>query len=84
VGALRVNVDGTGYTPYEGLDGQRWAALFDVGAGVTARLAGRLAIAFEVHGQLATPYPTIRFSGEEAARVARPALFSSLTLVTAL
>ena len=83
-GVLRVNVDGAGTWPYEGLSGQRWAGLFDVGAGLTARLGRQLSVAVELHGQLAAPYPTVRFSGEEVARIGRPALFSSLTLVMAL
>ena len=83
-GVLRVNVDGAGNWPYEGLHGDRWAALFDVGAGVTARLRGHFSVAIELHGQLAAPYPTVRFSGDEVARIGRPALFSSVTLVTAL
>ena len=64
--------------------GYRWVGIFPGGAGLTARLGGRLAAAFELHAQLATPYPTLRFSGDEVARIARPALFSSLTLVTPL
>jgi len=83
-GVLRVSVDAEGNWPYEGLQGQRWAALFDVGAGVTARLGRHLAAALELHGQLAAPYPTLRFSGDEVAQIARPALFSSLTLVMPL
>jgi hypothetical protein len=83
-GVLRVSVDAEGNWPYEGLQGQRWAALLDVGAGVTARLGRQLAVALELHGQLAAPYPTLRFSGEEVAQIARPALFSSLTLVMPL
>jgi hypothetical protein len=83
-GALRVNVDGAGTGSYEGLHGQRWAGLFDVGAGLTARLGRQFSVAVELHGQLAAPYPTVRFSGEEVARIGWPALFSSVTLVTAL
>jgi hypothetical protein len=83
-GALRVSVDAQGFWPYEGLRGDRWAALFDVGAGLTARLGGRLAAAFELHGQVAAPYPTLRASADEVAQIARPALFSSLTLVMPL
>jgi hypothetical protein len=75
-GVLRVSVDGDGYGPYEGLRGERWAALFDVGAGLTARLGRHLAAAFELHGQFAAPSPTLRSSGDEVARIARPALFS--------
>jgi hypothetical protein len=84
VGVLRVNVEGAGIWPYEGLRDDRWAALFDVGAGLTARLRRHFSIAVELHGQLAAPYPTVRFSGDEVARIGRPALFSSVTLVTAL
>jgi hypothetical protein len=84
IGVLRVNVEGAGNFPYEGVSAERWAALFDVGAGLTVRLGGRLSVAFELHGQLAAPYPTVLFSGEEAGRVGRPALFSSVTLVTPL
>ena len=83
-GVLRVNVDGAGTWPYEGLRAERWAGLFDVGAGLTARLGRQVSVAVELHGQLAAPYPTVRFSGEEVARIGRPALFSSVTLVTAL
>jgi hypothetical protein len=83
-GVLHVSVDGEANTPYQGLQGQRWAGLFDVGAGVTARLGRRISVALELHGQLAAPYPTLRFSGDEVARIARPALFSSLTLVMPL
>ena len=83
-GVLMVSVDGDGNWPYEGLHQQRWVGLFDIGAGLTARLGRRISAAVELHGQLAAPYPTLRFSGDEAARIARPALFSSVTLVVPL
>jgi hypothetical protein len=83
-GVLLVSVDGAGTSSYEGLRGQRWAGLFDVGAGFTARLRRQLSVAVELHGQLAAPYPTVRFAGEDVARIGWPALFSSVTLVTAL
>ena len=79
-----MHVDGAGNWPYAGLQGQRWAGLFDVGAGVTIMLARRLAVALEGHGQIAAPYPTVQFSGVEAARIGRPALLTSLTLVAPL
>ena len=84
VGGLRVNVEGSATSPYEGTGAERWSALFDAGAGITARLSGRISLAFELHGQLAAPYPTVTFSGKEAARLGRPALFSSVSLVTEL
>jgi hypothetical protein len=83
-GVLLVQVDGAGNWPYEGRRGQRWVGLFDVSAGLTVMLGRRLAVAMEAHGQIAAPYPTVQFSGEEAARIGRPALFTSLTLVTPL
>lgn len=83
-GALRVRVEGAGNAVYDGASGERWAALFDVGAGLTVRLGERIAVAFELHGQLSAPAPTVRFADEEVARIGRPALFSSLTLVTPL
>jgi hypothetical protein len=83
-GVLLVQVEGGGNYPYGGLSSQRWAALFDVGVGLTIALSRRFALGVEAHGQIATPYPTVQFSDEEAARIARPALLTSLTLVTAL
>ncbi len=84
-GFLRVNVEGTpSARSYQGFQGERWSALFDVGAGLTARLFRGLSLAVEAHGQLAAPYPTVRFAGEEVARLGRPALFSSLSLVAPL
>ncbi|HVY40812.1 MAG TPA: hypothetical protein VHM31_22890 [Polyangia bacterium] len=84
-GVLLVQVDGEGTPPvYAGLRGHGWAALFDAGAGLTIALGRRFGLAVEAHGQLATPYPTVQFSRDVAARVDRPALLTSLTLVTAL
>jgi len=83
-GALLVRVDGVGKWPHEGRHGQVWSALFDVGVGLTIALGRRLAVAAEAHGQLTAPYPTVQFSGEEVVRIGRPALLTSLTLVTPL
>jgi len=84
-GVLLVQVDGEGTPPvYAGLRGHQWAALFDVGAGLTIALGRRFALAAEAHGQLATPYPTVEFARDVAARVDHPALLTSLTLVIAL
>lgn len=83
-GVLLVQVDGVGTSPYEGRSGRSWAGLFDVSAGLTIALGRRLAVAMEAHGQVAGPYPSVQFSGVEAARIGRPALLTSLTLVTPL
>lgn len=82
-GVLRVNVDGAGDGPGAGT-GEQWVGLFDVGGGVTVRLGWGISVAVEVHGQLAAPYPSIRFAGQEAVRIGRPALFSSVTMVVPL
>jgi len=47
-------------------------------------LGRRLAIAAEVHGQVAAPYPTIYLAGEEAARLGRPSFATTFTLVIPL
>jgi hypothetical protein len=38
----------------------------------------------EAHGQIAAPYPSVRFSDAEAVRLGRPAVMASLSLVTPL
>ena len=83
-GVLVVQVDSAGMWPYEGRSGRTWAGLFGLSAGLTIALGRRLAVAAEVQGQVAAPYPSVRFSEVEAARIGRPALFTSLTLVTPL
>lgn len=83
-GVLLVQVDGAGTWPYEGRSGRTWTGLFGLSAGFTVTLGRRLAVAMEAQGQLAAPYPSVRFSEVEAARIGRPALFTSLTLVTPL
>jgi len=83
-GAVFVRVEGAGNGPYGGLRGEQWAALFDAGMGLTVMLGRRLAIAAEVHGQVAAPYPTIYLAGEEAARLGRPSFATTFTLVIPL
>jgi hypothetical protein len=80
-GALLVTVDGEGNWPYEGRDGHRWAGLLDAGLGVVVSTDGPWGMAFEVHGMVAAPYPTVRFSDASSARVGRPSLLASVTLV---
>jgi hypothetical protein len=83
-GVLAVSVDGEGASPYEGRSGRRWAALLDGGIGVLAGIQRRWAVALELHALLAAPYPTVRFAGVEAARIGRPSLLASITLVAPL
>jgi len=80
-GALRASSDAQGAFPYLGQRDARWAALFDAGAGVLTPLGGQLALALEAHVMLAAPYPVVRFADLDAATIARPAAWTTLTLV---
>lgn len=80
-GVLRASSDAQGAFPYLGQRDVRWAALFDAGAGVVAPLGGQLALALEAHVMLAAPYPVVRFADLDAATIARPAAWTTLTLV---
>ena len=80
-GVLRASSDAQGSFPYLGQRDVRWAALFDAGAGVVTPLGGRLALALEAHVMLAAPYPVVRFADLDAATIARPAAWTTLTLV---
>ena len=80
-GVLHVRSDAQGTFPYLGQRDERWAALFDAGAGVVVPVGGQLALALEAHVMLATPHPVVRFVDLEAATIARPAVWTTLTLV---
>jgi hypothetical protein len=80
-GILRVSVDGDGLWPYQSSGGERWSALFDVGAGFAAPVAPRLSLSLEVHGVWAAPHPVVRFAGVDSATVARPGVFVALSLI---
>ena len=81
-GTLRVMTEGSGAYPYAGVHASRWTALFDAGLGATIAVAAGWAVTCELHLQLAAPRPVVRFSGVDAATVARPAVAATLTLVT--
>ncbi|HVV16041.1 MAG TPA: hypothetical protein VHH90_02465 [Polyangia bacterium] len=81
-GTLLVVTDGNGTYPYVGVHASRWTALFDAGAGATITVAPGWALALELHLQVAAPRPVVRFSGVDAATVARPAVAATFTLVT--
>ena len=80
-GALQVAVEGEAQSPYKGIDGARWAALLGGGAGIEVRVGPRLGLAIDARAFAAVPYPTVRFLGVEAARVAMPGLLAGVTLV---
>ena len=71
-GALEVSAEGDAPSPYRGRTAARWAALLGGGAGVEVLVGPHLGVATDVRAFAAIPYPTVRFLGEAAARVAVP------------
>ena len=53
-----------------------------IGTGVVRTVGARLALALEVHVVIATPYPVVRFIDWEVAKVARPAVWTTLALLS--
>ncbi len=80
-GALYVQTDGSGTSPYQGQRASRWAGIVDAGVGVVANLGTAVSLAVELHGLLAFPHPTVRFVDVETVPVGYPALLASLTMV---
>ena len=84
-GALRLSVDSHQTTPYQAVGGARWGAAADVGVGLRFPLHGRrFELGAEVHALFAQPFPTAVYFGQEIARVGRPTLLASLTLLGGL
>ena len=80
-GAFYTESEGNGLSPYQGLRRARWTGALDGGGGISARLGSALSLAFEVHGLLALPHPTIRFDGVETATLGFPAFLASLSMI---
>jgi hypothetical protein len=80
-GALRVESNGDGISPYQGVEESRWVAALDAGAGVLATFGAYFSATFELHALLALPHPTIRFDGVDHATIGFPAILASLTMV---
>jgi len=81
-GVLHVATDARGIAPFVGQRDAQWSAVISAGGGVVAALGGRLAIAWEAHLLLAAPHPVVRFADWEVATLVRPALWTTLTLVS--
>ena len=81
-GALHVQTDGQGVGSYLGRRDERWAALIGIGAGLVAGFGRQLAVSLEAHVMLAAPYPLVRFADLDAAALARPAGWITLTAVS--
>ena len=80
-GTLQVQSDGAGAWPYAGVRTSRWVAALDAGVGLLATAGADLAFAFELHGLLAFPHPTVRFNDVETATVGFPSILASLTMI---
>jgi hypothetical protein len=81
-GVLHVRSDAQGVGPYMGRRDARWSALFGIGAGLVGAFGRQLAVALQAHLMLAAPYPVVRFAGLDAAQLARPTVWLTLTLVS--
>jgi hypothetical protein len=80
-GALHVSSDGQATWPAQGKSGALWSAIADAGAGARIALRGRFELAFELHAQIARPYPVIQFLGTDVSREGRPTVIGGVTLV---
>jgi hypothetical protein len=80
-GALHVESNGEGISPYRGVEETRWVAALDAGGGVLATFGGYFSATFELHALLALPHPTVRFDGVDRATIGFPAILASLTMV---
>ena len=80
-GALRVESNGEGISPYQGVEETRWVAALDAGGGVLATFGAYFSATFELHALLALPHPTVRFDGVDRATIGFPAILASLTMV---
>ncbi|HEY8925690.1 MAG TPA: hypothetical protein VIU64_14985 [Polyangia bacterium] len=81
-GVLHVRSDAQGVGPYVGRRDARWSALFGIGGGLVGAFGRQVAVALQAHLMLAAPYPVIRFAGLDAAQLARPTVWLTLTLVS--
>ncbi len=84
-GALRLDADAHPAAPYQAVGGARWGAAGDLGVGVRFPLRGRrFELGAEAHAVFAQPFPTARYFGTEVARVGRPTLLATVTLLGGL
>jgi len=81
-GVLHVRTDAQGVGPYVGRRDARWSALFGIGAGLVGAFGRQLAVALQARLMFASPYPVVRFADLEAAQMARPALWITVSLVS--
>jgi hypothetical protein len=82
-GALDVAILGTGVTPFQGREPQRWSAAFDGGLGIGFGLGARSCLVAELHALVAEPHPVVRFVNIRAATVGYPSVIVTLALEVA-
>jgi hypothetical protein len=80
-GALEVSAEGEAPAPFRGTGAATWSAVLGGGAGAEVLVVPRFGVAAEVRAFTAIPYPSVRFLGEEGARVGVPGVLASVTLV---
>ena len=81
LGALRTSAEGRADWPYDEWTATKWSFLADVGVGLRLATGHRYEVVIEAHGQLAEPYPAVRFLGANVASSGRPDLLFTLALV---
>ena len=80
-GPYHVGANGSAHWPYQSEHVALWALAADAGTGISLPLSSTFEISIEGHVILATPYPVIRFLGNDIAHTGRPSVFGAVTLV---
>jgi hypothetical protein len=81
LGALHTSAEGRADWPYDAWTAAKWSFLADLGVGVRLFVVPHYEVAIEAHGQLAEPYPVVRFLDANVASTGRPTLLFTLALV---
>jgi hypothetical protein len=76
VGAYRVQVEGTGVSPYRGKTGDGWSLLTGAGIGVAAEVYPHIALIVEGGGYWAWPPNVVRVANTDAGRRYWPLLLA--------
>ncbi len=84
LGAHHINVDGDANWPYQGVHSAALTFAMDAGTGVEVRMAPRVSISAEGHAAFSSPYPLLRFAGQDKSKLGHPTLMASLALAVSL
>jgi hypothetical protein len=80
LGVYYLSANGMGVAPYRGVQSASFAMALTAGVGVIARVASSLDVAIDVQALVTAPGLAVRFVEDDAARVGRPAILSTLTV----